>query len=236
MDLLGEGGEGLASKHTAKNLLAAAFGSIGQSDFGEARKLLERADREVKRLREEGCDDPPDKAPRCQSLQKLNPLAAWKKRQARLQLQGDDVEEVEGEEEVEYPAPPEEERKPRKMKKLLFVVALPFVGALAAPYVGDLVPDFGKAERGEFQVAYACKTCETLSTTEPEAVFLCGACGGGESEAVVAAQLTQKVLWFEKQVGWQSPQGTVTYLDEDADFEVPPLRVKGKAVLTTTRF
>jgi hypothetical protein len=202
----------MASKHTARNLLAAAFSSVGSDDFGDARGFLERADREVKRLREEGCDD--IDAPK-KTVRRIlgTPLGAWRKRKESKKDTACDA--------------PERSRSMLKFaRKALVLLALPVAGALSVQHydkIAGLMPDFGTATRSEFLLADACLGCNAITEKTDEARAFCVTCGTSEVKEVVAAKLTSG--W--SLIGWQLPDGQTVLLDEDAEIEVPPLRVKG---------
>jgi hypothetical protein len=221
--LIGGKERALASKHTARNLLAAAFSSVGSNDFGNARGFLERADREVARLREEGCDDIDVPKKKLSERFSLMSKLRWKRKESKQEEACD--------------AP--ERRRPMKfLSKALVLLALPVAGALAVQHsdkIASVMPDLGTATRAEFQIADACVSCQALSDHADTPAAFCKNCGATEVKQIVAAKL-HAGFFGGTHVGWQLQDGQTLLLHEGAEYEVPPLRVKSDVTKTLTRF
>ena len=219
----------MASKHTARNLLAAAFSSVGSDEFGNARGFLERADREVKRLREEGCDDIKDPPKRKAVRHTLQiPLAWFRKRK----------ESKAKEEETACEEAPERSRPMWWIVKKALVPLAFVAGVLVVSHsdkIASLMPDLGTATRAEFQVADACVSCQALSDHADTPAAFCTRCGATEVKQIVAAKL-HSGFFGGTHVGWQLQDGQTLLLHEGAEYEVPPLRVKSESTKMLTRF
>lgn len=126
------------------------------------------------------------------------------------------------------------------VRKALVLLSLPVLGALAVQHsdkLASFLPDTGSATRAEFQVADACVSCEALSDHADTPAAFCKNCGATEVKQIVAAKLHRGFSWFrQSHIGWQLQDGQTILLEEGAEYEVPPLRVKSETSKTLTRF
>ena len=124
----------------------------------------------------------------------------------------------------------------RKAFVILVLMSAPALMVLNSDKLVALLPDTGTATRAEFQVADACVSCQALSDHADTPAAFCKRCGATEVKQIVAAKLHAGLWGFATHVGWQLQDGQTLLLEEDAEYEVPPLRVKSESTKTLTRF